>query len=124
MTVCDLSGEALPFAQDVSANLSADLDVPLSDALRLVGGVVVSIGDDYFSDTTLEADLKSDSVTKVAARLGIADANDTWEIAVSGLNLTSEKVITGSNVLFGYDIADLGAPRPIMLQGSYRFGGD
>ena len=124
LSVCDLSGEALPFAQDVSANLSADLDVPISDALRLVGGVVVSIGDDYFSDTTLEPDLRSDAVTRLAARLGIADANDTWEIAVSGLNLTNEKVITGSNVLFGYDIAYLGAPRTIMLQGSYRFRGN
>ena len=124
LAVCDLSGEALPFAQDVSANLSADLDVPVSDALRLVGGVVVSIGDDYFSDTTLEPDLRNDSVTKLAARLGIAGASDTWEIAVSGLNLTNEKVITGSNVLFGYDIAYLGAPRTIMLQGTYRFGGN
>ena len=124
LLVCDLSGEALPFAQDVSANLSADLDFPLSDALRLIGGVVVSIRDDYFSDTTLEPDLRSDSVTKLAARLGIAAADDTWEVAVSGLNLTNEKVITASNVLFGYDIAYLGAPRTIMLQASYRFAGN
>ncbi len=120
-TVCDLSGQALPFAQDISANVSADLDAPLGTALRLVGGVVVSYADSYFSDTTLEPDLKNGSVTKLAARLGIADADDTWEVAVSGLNLTNEKVITGSNVLFGYDIAYLGAPRTIALQGSLRF---
>jgi outer membrane receptor protein involved in Fe transport len=122
-TVCDLTGAQLPFAQDVSANLSADLEFPLGSALRLFAGVVLSYGDEFFSDTTLEPELRNDSVTRVAARAGIGAANNRWDIAISGLNLRNEKVITGSNVLFDYDIAYLGAPRTITLQGSLRFGG-
>ena len=52
----------------------------------------------------------------------MAASDNRWEVTLSGLNLTDEDVITYSNILFGYDIAYLGAPRTITLQGTYRFG--
>ena len=122
ITVCDLSDQSLPFATDWSANLAADLDYPLSDSLRLVGGLSLSFRDDYFTDTTLEPELIQDGYVMLAARVGVADAADRWSLTLSGLNLTDEAVISYSNILFGYDIAYLGAPRTLTLQGSYRFG--
>ena len=120
--VCDLSGQSLPFAADWSANLAADLDYPLSASLRLVAGLSLSFRDDYFTDTTLEPDLVQDGYAMLGARAGVSAADDRWSLTLSGLNLTDEAVITYSNILFGYDIAYLGAPRTLTLQGSYRFG--
>ena len=82
----------------------------------------LSFRDDYFTDTTLEPDLIQDGYAMLAARVGIADADDRWSLTLSGLNLTDEAVISYSNILFGYDIAYLSAPRTLTLQGSYSFG--
>ena len=57
----------------------------------------------------------------LAARVGVADAADRWSLTLSGLNLTDEAVISYSNILFGYDIAYLGAPRTLTLQGQLPF---
>lgn len=122
-TICDFSGRQMPFAADSSGSVSAAIDTPLGSSMRFLAGVVVSYSDGYFTDTTLEPDLMQDSWTKVAARVGIADADNRWDLVLSGLNLTDEAILTGANILFGYDIVYLGAPRTVTLQGSMRFGG-
>ncbi|MGI9285306.1 MAG: TonB-dependent receptor, partial [Pseudomonadales bacterium] len=120
---CDLSGETLPFAAEYSGSLFADVNVSLSDSINLVGGFTVSFSDDYFVDGNLEENLKQDSWTKVSARIGVAAADDRWNVTLIGNNLTDEEIAGGGqSPVLSTDLGYLGAPRTLTLQGVYRFG--
>ena len=122
-TPCDLGGERLPFAPEYSGNLSADVDFPLGASMRFFGGVNISYSDDYFSEGNLEDNLMQDSFTKVSARVGFGSADDKWNLAVIGNNLTDEEILSGGqSPVLGTDLGYLGAPLTVSVQGVYRFG--
>ena len=118
---CDLSGAELPFAADQSGNIYADIELPLSGNLKLIGNVTVSFSDDYAVQGSLEPSLVQDSWTKVAGRIGIAAIDDRWSVVVLGKNLTDEKIWAGGQPLFGYDMVYPTMPRTITVQGTFRF---
>lgn len=119
---CDAAGQQLPFAPDVSGSVFANVILPLGSNLNLIGGITVSYSDDYFSDGTLEPDLMQDSYTKVDANIGIAAANNQWDLSVIGKNLSDEKINMSGQPLGAYDIAYLMPPMLVMVQATWRFG--
>jgi len=119
---CDAAGQQLPFAPDLSGSVFANVVLPLGSNLNLIGGITVSYSDDYFSDGTLEPDLMQDSYTKVDANIGIAAANNQWDLSVIGKNLSDEKINMSGQPLGAYDIAYLMPPTLVMVQATWRFG--
>ena len=118
---CDLSGASLPFAADQSGNVYADLEVPITGNLKLVGNLTVSFSDEYAVQGALEPTLIQDSWTKVAGRIGVASMDDRWSLVLLGRNLTDEKVWAGGQPLFGYDMVYPTMPRTVSVQGTFRF---
>ena len=121
---CDQSGRPLPLAADYSGNVYLNTAYPLSGNINFIADVNVSFSGEYFTDGPLDPIGLQDDWTKLSARVGIAAADDRWSLAVVGRNLTQEEVLASSQVFtptfFGY----LYPPRTVMLQGSYRFGGE
>jgi iron complex outermembrane receptor protein len=117
---CDMSGLTPPFAPETSGSIFADVLTRLTTNLNITGGLMVSYSDDYFVEGSLSPQYHQDSWTKVNARIGVAAADDKWDVSVIGTNLTDE--IT-SNYGIGI-ITPVGypsAPRMVTLQGIYRF---
>ncbi len=119
---CDLAGERLTFAPEWSGSLFADLVMPMGDSLNLVGGVIASYSDAYFTDGTLDPDLEQDSYTKLDANIGIEASDGRWNLSVIGKNLTDEEINMSSQPLGAYDIAYLMPPRMVLVQATWRFG--
>ena len=120
--VCDLTGYALPYAPDFQGTASADMLVPLTGNLNLVGGLLLSYSDSYLTEGTLDPNMVQDSYTRVDARLGIAAGDNRWSISVIGKNLGDEVVIGSSQGFGSYNLAYAEPPRTIFLQGTLRLG--
>lgn len=119
---CDLAGENLPFAADVTGNIFADISLPLNEQLEFVAGLNVSYSDDYTTQGNLEPATGQDAYTKVGGRIGVNSVDGKWSVNLIGKNLTDEEIITGSQTLGVLDAVYLQAPRTFVLQGVYRFG--
>jgi outer membrane receptor protein involved in Fe transport len=120
---CDLDDEDLPFSPEWSGSVFADVVFPLTGGLNLVGNVTASYSDEYLSDGTLEPELMQDSYTKYDASIGLAAADNRWNVSVIGKNLSDEEInMSGQSLGAGYDIAYLMPPRMVVLQATWRFG--
>jgi outer membrane receptor protein involved in Fe transport len=120
---CDASGENLPFSPEWTGSAFADLSLPITSGLNLVGNLTVSYSDDYFSDGTLEPELEQESYTKYDASLGLEASSGQWNVSVIGKNLSDEEInMSGQSLGAGYDIAYLMPPRLVVLQATWRFG--
>jgi len=121
LTECDLSGEKTPFAPDYSGSVYADIAYPIKAGnLVITGGVLLSFSAWYYTDGALNPAAIQDSYTMWDARIGLADADNKWSVSVVGKNLGNE-AINGMGVPFAGMIGYLGAPRTVMLQGTYNF---
>ena len=121
----DLQDETLLFAPDWRANLHAQYVLPLGSNMELVSRVDINYSDEFYSALDLDPNTKHDDVTRINARIALASADDSWELALLGKNLTDEKTyfwnndvpVTNSNSYFGLPER----PRSIALQARYRF---
>jgi iron complex outermembrane receptor protein len=120
--ICDLSGQTLLFAPDVSGNVFADIVAPISNRMNFVAGVSLSYSDSYFTEGSLDPVGLQDSFTRIDARAGIAAPDERWSVTVIGKNLGDE-AIAGYTQPFGtYYLGYLEPPRLIYLQAMVRFG--
>ena len=120
---CDASGEDLPFSPEWTGAAYADVSLPITSGLNLIGNVTMSYSDDYFSDGTLEPELEQDSYTKYDASLGLEASSGQWNVSVIGKNLSDEEInMSGQSLGAGYDIAYLMPPRLVVVQATWRFG--
>ncbi|MFQ3325161.1 MAG: iron complex outermembrane receptor protein [Pseudomonadales bacterium] len=126
--VNDLSGEALQFAADISANFGISYDTEITDSLELGLSADVLYTDDF--DTAADGDeaLLQEAYTKVNARISLADIDGTWSIALLGKNLTDETTSAWGNDIplgsFGFDnsyFQIIDAPRSYEIQAVYNF---
>ena len=120
----DLAGEDTNFAPRFSGNLNLEYSAPMGDNLLFSARVDVSYRDEIFTEGDNDPIDRLDSYTKWDARLGISSADDTWEVALLGKNLTDESyaLFSGDTPLVGGSHGGAaGLPRTISLQGSYNF---
>jgi len=120
---CDASGENLPFSPEWTGSVFADVVVPITGGMNLVGNVTASYSDEYLSDGTLEPELMQDGYTKYDASIGLEAADNRWNVSVIGKNLSDEEInMSGQSLGAGYDIGYLMPPRMVVLQATWRFG--
>ncbi|WP_068545455.1 TonB-dependent receptor [Thalassotalea crassostreae] len=121
---CDLSGENLANAPEITANLGATGTFNITESMNLVTSASVIYSDEYYTDG-LNSDIGTqDAYTKINAQIGLESVNNTWAVRVIGRNLTDEAVLTTSQSLMGFGAGHAGylaAPRTVTVQGTYKF---
>ena len=125
------TGKRKEYTPEWTASLSADWRQPLGDAMELRAGVDMNYTDSYLYAANLDPRTDQDAYAVWNARIALASASDTWEIAILGRNLTDEEVINfGGNVPLGKTLtqgngnsyyAFVNRPRNIAVQLSYNF---
>jgi outer membrane receptor protein involved in Fe transport len=131
--LCDRSGDTREFAPELSANLSTNYELEISDDIGLTFGLDLSYSDAYFTSPTLDPNLEQDSYVKVGGRIQLASMENVWSVALIGENLTDEEISTFGNQLplatsalnggqtnAGY-YAFYEAPRNVALKVRYNF---
>jgi outer membrane receptor protein involved in Fe transport len=87
-------------------------------------GADASYKDDYFLDGDLDPNTLQDSYVKVNARIAIGSAEETWEVALYGRNLTDETTytfVTDAPLSAGIYGAWAEEPMIVGLQARYNF---
>ncbi len=129
--LCDVKGQRKEYTPEFQANIGALWSGQVSDILYLDASMDIAYMDEYLYAATLDPRAKQDAYTLVNARVSLANAGDTWEVALIGRNLTDETVVnfggntplastlTGGagNSYYGF----VNRPRNIAVQGTYRF---
>ena len=129
--LCDVKGERKEYTPELQANIGAVWSDQISNGYYLDAGMDLVYMDDYIYASNLDPKAKQDAFVLVNARVSLANAEDTWEVALIGRNLTDETVInfggntplasvlTGGtgNSYYGF----VNRPRNIAVQGTYRF---
>lgn len=128
---CDASGERKEYTPEWKGVLTGDFHYPIADELELRAVVDLQYTDEYLWTPQLDPRAVQDAFTKVNARIALAQADDRWEIAVIGNNLTDEDTIDygGTGVLASTATGGTGnayyaftsRPRYYAVQGIYRF---
>lgn len=114
LTGADMSGEPLVNASDVSATLSFDYLVSVSDNWNLGFNVTASFKDEYNPTSSLYPESWwQDSYWVTNASLHLSSADDTWELFLRGINIGDEYYsATGSAVPFSGNSALTGTTDP------------
>ena len=129
---CDAGGARREFTPEYQGNLGIDHTFSFaSGGLELSSTLDLIFSDEYLTTPSLDPKLKQDAFMKVNARIALSDADNIWELALIGKNLTDENVVTYANGLPVASILTGGTgtgyyafyerPRTIALQGTFRF---
>ena len=120
----DLSGERGPNAPEWSGTVYASYVRPIGDSLMFGFRADASYKGDYYLDGDLDPNTLQDSYVKINGRIGISAADDTWELALYGRNLTDESTysfVTDAPLSAGIYGAWAEEPRIVGLQARYNF---
>ena len=120
----DLSGKRGPNAPEWSATAYASYEHAIGENLLFRFNLDAAYKDEYFLDGDLDPATLQDSWVKVNGRIGLASANDTWEVSLYGRNLTDEETYTfslDSPLSAGVFGAWAEEPRILGLQARYNF---
>lgn len=122
--VQNIGGSRIPRAPQWTAAAGFSLDKPLGDGLRLLGGLDLSYRSGAFLEETLNPVSYQKAYTKLDLRVGVAGADDRWEVSVIGKNLTDELTAThafGTPFITGSETFVIDPPRTITLQARFRY---
>jgi len=86
----DLSDKRVFLAPEWTSSVAFITVNEISDTLLLNGGLDFNFRDDYYLDADNDDHLVQGAFTLINARVGISNANDTWEIALLGKNLADK----------------------------------
>jgi iron complex outermembrane receptor protein len=121
--VVDLSGNQMPKAPRFTATLGTDIDVPIGALGKLTMRAELRYQSSVYFDQFNTAQLEQGGYTLLNARMAYLTADDHWELALFGRNLT-DKVYRQSMVrvdnVFG-TVAFFGAPRLYGIEAHYRY---
>ena len=126
---CNYRGQTNVYVADWNGILSADFLQPVGDRLVFRAVADLMFTDDYFTTPTLDPAQVQGGYARLNARLSLGDADNRWEVALVGKNLTDRTVVPYSldTPLAG---ASFGAPsywgfvdepRTVGLQASLSF---
>lgn len=130
----DLGGEQLANAPKWTAALGGNFERPMNERLRLGFSVDTRYSGKYLASGFGNPYSAQDSYVNIDAGLRLSDANDKWELALQGKNLTNEFYVTGvvdgpssgsgTGTPAGIHADQLGfgvLPRTVQLQFTARF---
>jgi len=120
----DVSGNDLPLAPELTGTLAIVWEAPLNDALNLALRADGAYTAKQYFDLFNTERIANDAYTLLNARVAIRSADNHWEVAAWGRNLTDELYYTyGLDAMdsLGLDYFHLGAPRTYGVEASWRF---
>lgn len=121
----NLQGTRLVRAPEWEGSVTLNWQQPLANSLLLGGQLNVTYKDDFFHQPNLNPGHRVDAHAKVNARLGLGAADQRWDVALVGRNLTDKLTKNWSfdTPFFGDGsrTASIAPPRMITLEASYRF---
>jgi outer membrane receptor protein involved in Fe transport len=127
---CDYTGLTNQYVADVSGNLALNYERPVTENLLFRGTVDTQFTTEYNPSQNLDPRIEQDAYAIWNIRLAVASADEKWEVAVLGRNLTDEEVVSYANDT-PLAFSQTGAPtwygfversRSVAVQGRYRFG--
>ena len=130
----DLSNTELIRAPKWNLSSGFDFNTPIGQSLQLGLNGNVSYTDSYLTDASSAPNGRQRGYTLVNATARLSGADDRWEVALIGRNLTNKYYIVGSSLVpFAFDPTGAGTlldrfgsvsrGREVALRLSYRFGG-
>lgn len=136
-TLQNLKGRPFANAPELSGNVGANYEREVSEDWRIGLSADASYSSSYFTESNLAPSSKLDSFWMLDANLRLISADDRWEFALLGRNLTNEYPYQLSNsVLFTGGPSGTNGPtfdadryayinrgRQVSLQITRRFGG-
>ncbi len=117
----DLSGENLERVPEWEANVNFDWHSTLDNGLQLLAAVSMYYSDEYSVRQDYSPRGTQDSFTKWDARIALAAADDSWEVGITGRNLSDEYTIQHAYEILGDNFVSLSRGRTITLDAQYRF---
>lgn len=120
----NLSGRVTPFAPRWSGNVYADVSRPLTGDLVGAARVDVNFRSASFLDIDLDPNVRQSGYAKINGRLAVSTADDRWEFAVYGRNLTNRATYSFSvdaPLGAGAFMASIEERRTLGLQLRYRY---
>lgn len=117
----NLSGEQLERAPKFEATLSANWESNLTEKLRLRINGSIYHSDDYYIQANVSPLYVQPAFQKYDLRVAVAQAEDKWEVALVGRNLSDELTIQHAFQVGVYHAASVSTPRYLTLQGTWRF---
>jgi outer membrane receptor protein involved in Fe transport len=94
---CNYKGKTNEFVAPWVATLGANYTRPVGSSLMMHVGFDVYYTDEYFVAPTLDPKQKQESYYKVNGRLGIGDADGSWDVSLVGKNLFDEQILPYGN---------------------------
>jgi len=127
---CDYTGKTNQYVADWSGNIGVNYEHPLTENLLFSATLDTQFTTDYNPSQNLDPRIEQDGYAMWNLRVALGDADDRWEVAILGRNLTDEEVVSYANDT-PLAFSQFGAPtwygfversRSVAVQASYRFG--
>ena len=115
------AGERLERSPEMEINLAALWESQITDNMMFRATASVYHSDDFFVQPTQAQFSQQDSFTKYDARVSVGPADDSWELGLTGRNLSDEMVINHAYVIAGNEFQNLGIGRTVTLDATFRF---
>lgn len=129
--LCDVAGQRKEYTPELQTNLGIAWMGNIGDGLLVNASLDLHYVGDYLYSANLDPRTEQAAYTLVNARVGLSDADDVWEIALIGRNITDETVINfGGNTPLGATLtggagnsyyAFVNRPLNVALQATFNF---
>jgi outer membrane receptor protein involved in Fe transport len=90
-SILNLSGRDFAQAPDLAANLSLNLDQPLTNSLALIGRAAAQYTGEVYTNTS--NDLQRDAQTEYNLSLGLRSMNGNWSVTAWCQNCSDERYV-------------------------------
>lgn len=97
--ICDATGKTREFVPKYQGNTGVDYKFFVGNGLKVTTTLDLIFSDSYLTTPSLDPHMVQPSFTKVNARIALSDADNKWEVALVGKNLTNQSIITYANGL-------------------------
>jgi iron complex outermembrane recepter protein len=121
---CDYTGQENLHTPEWTVNLSANHVAYVGDNLELRSTLDANFKDNHYASGDLDPRSEQAAMTIFNGRIALASSDDTWQVALTGKNLTDREVfsyaapVSQSN---GGLFVNMMRPRTLGIEGQYRF---
>jgi outer membrane receptor protein involved in Fe transport len=128
--LCDYTGQTNQYVADFSGNLGVSYEHPLTEDLLFKSTLDSQFTTSYNPSQNLDPRVEQSGYAIWNLRVGLGSADEKWEVALLGRNLTDREVVSYANDT-PLAFSQFGTPtwygfiersRSVALQASYRFG--
>jgi len=121
---CDYSGRENLHTPEWTFNLSANHVAPVGDNFELRSTLDANFKDNHYVSGDLDPRSEQAAVTIFNGRIALASVEDTWQLALTGKNLTNQDVFSYGGPIAqsrGGLFVNMMRPRTLAMEGLYRF---